>query len=195
MPFLVQGVVREALSPAERIVARNRDIASFWSKAKGWAPDEAADLLSRSRLDRQVSLSESLLRWTTGEPLSDGDLILAWTNLGALLEGTLKLFLGVYYRDYISDVEKTRFHKVFDRESETHRPPDGLMLESLSQYFRRTDLLDDAGLTLVGTIQTKRNAIHAFKERDIGTTEEFLAAVSAYQLLLEDLNGRLPYPV
>lgn len=195
MPFLVQGVVREALSPAERIVARNRDIASFWSNAKGWAPDEAADLLSRSRLDRQVSLSESLLRWTTGEPLSDGDLILAWANLGALLEGTLKLFLGVYYRDYISDAEKTQFHKVFDPENGEHRPPESLMLEALSQYFRRTDLLDVAGLALIGTIQAKRNAIHAFKDRDIGTTDDFLTAVSDYQCLLDKLNGRLPYPI
>ena len=182
------------MSPAERIVARNRDIASFWSQAKGWAPDEAADLLSRSRLDRQVSLSESLLRWTTGDSLSDGDLILAWTNLGALLEGSLKLFLGVYYRDYISDAEKSQFRKVFDLEKGVHRPPDGLMLEALSQYFRKAGLLDAKGLALVSTLQAKRNAVHAFQDRDIGTTEEFLAGVAAYQRLLDELNDRLPYP-
>ena len=135
------------------------------------------------------------MRWTTGEPLSDGDLILAWTNLGALLEGTLKLFLGVYYRDYISDAEKTCFHKVFDSKNGTHRSPEGLMLEALSQYFRRAGLLDEAGLALVGTIQAKRNAIHAFKDRDVGTTEQFLAAVSDYQCLLDNLNDRLPYPI
>lgn len=108
MSFLVQGVAREALSPTERIIAKNSDIAGFWSNASGWAPQDAAELLSRSRLDRQVSLSESLARWTTGpHPLSDGDLILAWANLGCLVEGTLKLFLAVYYQDYQADAEKT----------------------------------------------------------------------------------------
>lgn len=194
MTFLVQGSAREALSPAERIVVRNRDLASFWSQATGWAPDEAAELLSRSRLDRQVSLSESLLRWTTGEQLSDGDLILAWTNLGALLEGTLKLFLGVYYRDYIADAEKTKFQKVFDAASGTHRAPDGLMLEALSQYFRKANLLGSEDLTLIAALQAKRNAIHAFMDRDIGTTEEFHDAVTAYQRLLDGLSSRLPYP-
>lgn len=194
MTFLVQGSAREALSPAERIVARNRDLASFWSQAKGWAPEEAAELLSRSRLDRQVSLSESLMRWTTGEQLSDGDLILAWTNLGALLEGTLKLFLGVYYRDYIADAEKTQFQKVFDTESGTHRAPDGLMLEALSQYFRKAKLLGNQELKLIAALQAKRNAIHAFMDRDIGTMKEFHDAVAAYQRLLDGLSSRLPYP-
>jgi hypothetical protein len=48
--------------------------------------------IERSRLDWQVSLSSSLRNWVRDPltALSDGDLILAWTNLGALIEGTLK---------------------------------------------------------------------------------------------------------
>ncbi|WP_272480015.1 hypothetical protein [Aquibacillus koreensis] len=33
----------------------------------------------------------------------DGDLILAWANLGTLVEGTIKLFLSVYLNDYLDD--------------------------------------------------------------------------------------------
>jgi hypothetical protein len=43
-----------------RIEILNRDLARFWSAAHGWAPPEAAGLLSKSRLDWQVSLSASL---------------------------------------------------------------------------------------------------------------------------------------
>ena len=46
------------------------------------APIEAAGLLNKARLDWQVSLSSSLRNWLRDPPgvLSDGDLILAWTN-------------------------------------------------------------------------------------------------------------------
>src|SRR3954452_19895414 len=89
-----------------RIEFLNRKVAGFWKAAHGWAPIEAAGLLSKARLDWQVSLSSSLRLWLRDQPnaLSDGDLILAWTNLGALIEGTLKLFLSVYYDDFRADV-------------------------------------------------------------------------------------------
>jgi hypothetical protein len=88
----------------------NSRLAQFWKAAHGWAPLEAAGLLSKSRLDWQVSLSCSLRLWLR-EPansLSDGELILAWTNLGSLIEGTLKLFLSVYYNDFQADVENLK---------------------------------------------------------------------------------------
>ncbi len=196
MNFLIQGAAREAaLSPTERIIAKNSDVAGFWSNASGWAPQDAAELLSRSRLDRQVSLSESLSRWTSGpHPLSDGDLILAWTNLGCLVEGTLKLFLAVYYQDYQADAEKTQFGKVYSAKTGSHIVPDELVFESLIQYFRRAELLDADQLAFVTLLQSRRNAVHSFKDREIGTTEEFLAAVCTYLELLENLESRLPYP-
>ena len=47
----------------KRIVTLNEGLTEFWGNAKGWAPLEAAELISRSRLDWQVSLSRSLNRW------------------------------------------------------------------------------------------------------------------------------------
>lgn len=50
-------------------------------------PLEAAELLSRSRLDWQVHLATCLRDWLPGErKLTEGHLILAWANLGALIE-------------------------------------------------------------------------------------------------------------
>ena len=102
-----------------------RKLARFWKAAHGWAPIEAAGLLSKARLDWQVSLSSSLRNWLRDPPaaLSDGDLILAWTNLGALIEGTLKLFLSVYYNDFQADVENLKAAGALmnDRKAKTPR--------------------------------------------------------------------------
>jgi len=50
------------------------------------------------------------------------------------------------------------------------------------------------GNNLVSLVQKRRNAIHAFKNRQIGTGEEFWQAVRRYQAMLEDVDDRLPYP-
>ena len=82
------------------IVFRNEIIHDNCSDMYGWAPHEAAELLDKSRLDRQVSLSQSLKLWNEDpkNDASEGHLILAWINLGSLVEGTMKLFLSVYLK-------------------------------------------------------------------------------------------------
>jgi hypothetical protein len=78
------------------IAAETRRIMDFWKNhSVGWAPAEVSEILTRSMLDWQSSLAESLETWLGREP--DGALILAWVNLGSLVEGLLKLFLCVYY--------------------------------------------------------------------------------------------------
>src|SRR5262245_1668024 len=68
---------------------------SFWQdRAGGWAPRKAATMLENFRLDRLASLSHNL-RLST-QPCSDaeakGRLILAWANLGILVESTMTWF-------------------------------------------------------------------------------------------------------
>lgn len=67
-------------------------MAQFWTSCSGWAPADVATLFSEARLDRIASLSWSLKRWVVDDGLSDGDLILAWTNLGSVTEGALKYY-------------------------------------------------------------------------------------------------------
>jgi hypothetical protein len=43
-------------------------------------------------------------------------------------------------------------------------------------------------------IQQRRNAIHAFKAKDIGTTEEFHANLPKLLAFIAAINDRLPYP-
>lgn len=179
-----------------RIIVLNRGLARFWKDAHGWAPIEAAGLFSKARLDWQVSLSMSLQNWLRDPPaaLSDGDLILAWTNLCALIEGTLKLFLSVYYNDFQADVENLKAAGAFDHKAQASKSPDGLTLEPLRKYVAARDLIGTNGDALVKLVQERRNAIHAFKDRPIGDGAEFWGAVSGYLTMLSEVNCRLPYP-
>jgi hypothetical protein len=46
----------------------------------------------------------------------------------------------------------------------------------------------------VQRVQQRRNAIHAFKDRDIGSVEEFFDEVRIYLDFLVDVTMGLPYP-
>src|SRR5450755_4362847 len=81
--------------------------AKFWAKPHGWAPKEAAELLSKSRLDWLASFSRTLrarVEEVQAKPTEPAVIILAWAHFGTLVEGNLKLFLSVYLRDYLRDV-------------------------------------------------------------------------------------------
>jgi hypothetical protein len=158
----------------------------FWKHSRGWAPAETSDLLDKSMLECQSSLASSLARWVGAN--SPGDLILAWANLGALVEGHLKLFLCVYYNDYRSDVAAIlRKGKLAD--------PDGCGLELLRNFFAKR--IWDVGTnwnSYVHLVQQRRNAIHAFKHRNIGTFVEWQKNLRLHLSFIRDVSGRFPYP-
>jgi hypothetical protein len=175
----------------KNIVLLNEDIRSFWSNADGWAPDNAADLLSISKLDWQVSLSKCLNIWLNNKDNDEsGSLILAWANLGSLVEGTLKLVLCVYYDDYRKDADA-----IFDiGKKKKLKEPDVLELEKLRQFFVKKQIIDKTWSEWILCIQRYRNAIHAYKRRNIGTWQEFDQHVRKYFEFLQLMNSYLPYP-
>lgn len=180
------------IETVEKIIELNKHACDFWSNAIGWAPVEAANLLSKSRLDWQVSLSHSMKKWDI-PPLQgaeDGDLILAWANLGTLVEGTLKLFLSVYFKDYFEDSESIKNKNGLVE-------PDSINFDRLRNFFKKriwtssqTAEFDDWVLK----IQQRRNAIHAYKDRDIDTFIEFYSDTKRYLAFLLYHLERLPYP-
>ena len=172
-----------------RIAALHEQMYGFWASARGWAPDSAADLLSAARLDWQIELARTLRIWIEEPPPGEEQarLILGWANLGALVEGALKLLLAVYIENYEVDADAKR------KRSGDLVLPDVLRFEDLRQFYAAADLLSEWH-GWIETVQQRRNAIHAFKERDLGTHEEFREAVRQYLEFLRDLNGQLPYP-
>ena len=173
-----------------RINEVSAQLESFWSAAHGWAPPEAAALLSRSRLDWLSSFNRMLasrvaeVRAHGSEPAS---LILAWAHLRALVEGHLKLFLAVYLRDYLADPDAAK-----DKNGAL-LSPDKLQLEVIRQFLAKRSLLSSQ-VAFVSLVQSRGNAIHAFKTRDIGTAAEFLLAIPAYHAFLTAIDEALPYP-
>ena len=175
-----------------RIVVLNEGLARFWTEHSGWAPKEAAELLTKSRLDWQASLSRSLVRWVVHPEPRDwaGTQILGYANLGALVEGTLKLFLSVWYNDYRADADAIiKQGKLVS--------PDGAELERLRQFFKKRiwiDTPEDAWDAWILRIQNRRNAIHAFRDRAIGTHVELMTDIRCYLRFLRRVNSQLPYP-
>jgi hypothetical protein len=169
-----------------RIATLTGSIMDFWKYSSNWAPAGPSGLLQKSMLEWQTSLALSLKRWIRAD--SQGDLILAWANLGALVEGQLKLFLCVYYDDYARDVNAIRKRgKLAD--------PDGCELEPLRLFF--VERIWDAGSgwnPYVHLVQQRRNAIHAYRRRDIGTFAEWKKTLPLHLSFVRDVGGGLPYP-
>jgi len=171
----------------QRTATLIRGMMDFWKNAHDWAPFDAAALLNKSMLEWQSSLADCLQIWK--HSLSDGELILAWANIGSLVEGQLKLFLSIYYEEYAADFEaiKNKHGNLID--------PDTVSLESLRVFFKKkiwepSESWDE----WIRLIQQRRNAIHAYEYKEIGTTEELH---SSFRRLLEFvlmMNRRLPYP-
>ena len=171
----------------QRTATLVRSMMNFWKSPHGWALVDAAALLNKSMLEWQISLADCLQLWKG--PLSNGELILAWANIGSLVEGQLKLFLSVFYNDYVADVDaiKTKHGELID--------PDAVTLEPLRVFFKKkiwgpSESWDEWILV----IQQRRNAIHAYKFKEIGTTEELHKALTRLLEFVRMINSRLPYP-
>ena len=99
----------------------------------------------------------------------------------------MKLFLSVWYETYKDDEDY-----VVMRRGEL-QDPDRLQLEPMRQYFKKK-IWDDTWDKWVQRVQQRRNAIHAYKDRDIGTHSELLDDIRKYLVFLRYINIRLPYP-
>ena len=106
----------------------------------------------------------------------------------------MKLLLSVYHKDYHTDIDGLKASNAFHNKKQAPISPDVLPLDTLRSYFESKALLDEESRALVALVQKRRNAIHAFKDRPIGSGTEFLKAVRSYLAMLRHVNQRLPYP-
>lgn len=174
----------------DRIIEENERIRKFWSSAHGWAPVAAAKLLSNSRLDWQVELSHCLRLWIKPFPENkeSGYLILGYANLGSLVEGTMMLFLSVHYEDYRSDLDAVK------NDKGKLQNPDVLTFDPLREFFKKKNILESSCDKWLLQVQQHRNAIHAFKSRDIGTHKTLLEDMRMYLDFIERIDSHLQYP-
>ncbi len=176
----------------EKIVLFTMSISSEYNiSLKGWAPDETIRILKSVNFERILSLMESLNYYQSKDYLSDGELLIAVTIIGSLVEFWIKFFYTIYIQDYFNSVkEDSRF---FDCKKKKIKLPDKIKFETLKQFSRENLLKNNEKFEeWINRIQFKRNAIHTFVYREIGGTEELEYDLEMLSLLIEKIYYRLP---
>ena len=91
----------------EILKIQTMNTALLWKGIHGIATEATAHKLDIAMLDWMTSLTNALQIWIDkGYSMTEGELILARTNLGALVESWLKLFYCVFYEDYLRNPKK-----------------------------------------------------------------------------------------
>jgi hypothetical protein len=175
-------------SSIDKIIQIVKAQESFWSQSHGWAPKDAADLLAEARLDRQLSFTHTLQDYLAPFPpdAAEARQILGYTTLRSLCEGALKLFFSVWFEDYRKDQDA-----VYDRKQALISPEDIALDKLIVLYAKKGDEKFEPFLR---RIQQRGNAIHHFRNRDIGTQAELVADIVEFKEFLLAVNGQLPYP-
>ena len=160
--------------------------AIMWKESRGVAPDSVADKMDDAMLSWMSELTDTLKIWIDkGIFMTDGELILARTNMGALVESWLKFFYCVFYEDYIKNPKTVKGKMV---------EPNNMKFEDLKN-FSNGILWDDnksAMYIWVDKIQHYRNAVHAFNYRDIGTAAEFMSDMNEFYKYVDHILNRIP---
>ncbi len=171
------------------IQQHSKVVLNFWNTgARGWAPKEVSQKLEAARIDWLLDLTECLTIWNNkGNTMTNGELILAYANLGALVEGWLKLFYCIYYIDYCRNPLREGQGSMIE--------PNNLKFEKLKQ-FSRNILWDKCGDwdVWVTKIQNRRNAIHSFNDKEIGTPIEYFDDIDTYRKFILLIDARFLYP-
>ena len=170
------------------LTIQTNNTALIWKDVHGIAPDNAAKKLDIAMLDWQSELTKTLKIWIDkGLDMTVGELILARANSGAVVESWLRFFYCVFYDDYINQPMKNKKGQILEPEKD-------MRFEDLKK-FSTGILWDDEkskDYIWVDSIQKKRNAIHSFTYKDIGTPLDFLLDVDHLCEFVDMILNHLP---
>lgn len=158
----------------------------LWKDSYGIAPNEVYFKLDKAMLNWHMELTNTLEIWINkGLNMTDGELILACANLGAIVESWLKFFYSVYYEDYCKN-PIIRKDKLVE--------PEKVKFDVLKDFSveKLWDSKESEEYKWVDSVQHKRNAIHSFEFRDIGTPQGFLDDVEYLYEFVDDIISHLP---
>lgn len=174
-------------SKFEILKIKTNNTALLWKDVHGIAPVEAAKKLDKAMLNWMCELTNTLDIWLSkGISMSEGELILAWANLGAVVESWLKFFYCVYYDDYCKE-------PIIGYKGKTKEPEEA-SFDKLKEFSCGKLWNDETSTdyTWVDSVQYKRNAIHSFKYRDIGTAWDFIEDVDYLCDFVDNVISHLP---
>lgn len=179
-------------SDVQDIYVIQTGLSELFSNARGWGGDASVDLLEAANLDLMPSLAKALLHWPTNSDLSPGELVLAWANLGSIQESSLRLFLAVYLTDFQDDAELLASLKAtYDGQLAN---PGNIAMEKMRQYIGKRKLFTAEDRRMIHIVQMRRNAIHSFAKKELGSPIEFASAVRWYRTFIARIATTLPSP-
>lgn len=97
---------------------------------------------------------------------------------------------GTIKREYGNSMKEAIKDKI--KEHTTSIPVDKIMLDELILFYQKNDILDTDDIDQLRYIQSNRNCIHTFAERNIGNWSDLLYSIRFFCYLLDLLLDRLP---
>ena len=172
----------------ELLKIKTKNTILLWKDVYGIAPNASAAKLYKSMLEWQSELTNTLEIWVNkGLDMSVGELILARANLGAVVESWLKFFYCVYYEDYCKDpITYKKKSKMVEPENAKFEDLNDFCAEKLWDSSTSTEF------DWVDSVRHKRNAIHSFNYRDIGTPQDFLDDMDHLCEFADNVISHLP---
>lgn len=159
----------------------------LWKNSRGLVPDSVANKMEKAMLHWITELTNALEIWINkNDTLTDGELILARTNIGALTECWLKFFYCAFYEDYLKNPKTKNNGTIIE--------PTKMSFEDLKKFSIGKLWGDeqDSMYQWVDKVQHQRNSIHAFNNRDIGTSQEFIEDIDVFYEFIELIKNHLP---
>ena len=170
------------------IIPKTNNTTLLWEEAakESIPPQSVEKKIDDAMFCWMRELTRALRLWTDkGSEMTQGELILARVNIGSIVESWLKFFYCVYNDDYQQNPRTNRKGDVIE--------PNNLTFEQLKQYS--ANILyqpGDSWEVWIDGVQRKRNAIHAFNFRDIGTATDFYDDVEKLNEFINLITDRLP---
>lgn len=171
----------------EKVESVTKEHLVAWKNARGYAPVDVANKIDKIMIDWIISLTEYLKIWDKNiGNLTIGEIILARTNLGTLVECWLKFFLVIHLDNYKSQ-------PIIDKKEKVIKP-EKLSFEQLRIYYKENIFVhsDIKYNDWIESIQHKRNGIHAFNYKDLGTNKELHSDFFVYLEFIEHLIDSMP---
>ena len=169
-----------------KIRTRNNEV--LWSDIHGIAPAGTASIMDNAMLNWLTELTNTLEIWINkGEDMTIGELLLARVNLGSIVEFWLRHFYTAYHEDYMKN-------PIRDKKQRIKAPEKDLSFEELKKLSTGI-LWDDEKDNMykwVDSVQHKRNAVHSYLYKEIGTAADFMNDINTLRCFIELIERRLP---
>ena len=203
-------------NPKRSAMELTEQFAYDWNDVCGWAPDTAANRISKSNFDLLIEYTRIIESWNeTGNLLiernsSDSEeakncniaiISLGYIILGIILEFWLRAFLSLFYEDYI--VDPCRYKTGASKKSKD--PANDMTLAELINYCSdpvkgigscRLHVLNDSTYRdWADRIRRRRNAVHSFQAKTSSfTVKELSDDIEHLQPFIYGLIFQLPDP-